>query len=97
MDIYSVQFLLCDPAGIYVSPSGDLFLVEICTIDFDGPGKFTVNKAVSMLDNFIKKHTNEILGKTLFISDVQVTEEDRPDMVEVSLSTLTRQKYCRQV
>jgi hypothetical protein len=50
-----------------------------------------------MLDNFLKKHTSEILGKTLFISDVQVTEVGRPDTVEISLSTLTRQKYCRQV
>jgi len=50
-----------------------------------------------MLDNFLKKHTSEILGKDLFIFDVQVTEIGRPDTVEVSLSTLTRQKYCRQV
>jgi hypothetical protein len=97
MDIYSVQFILCDLAGNCQSSSGDLFLVEICSIEFDGPGKFTVNKAVSMLDNFLKKHTSEILGKDLFIFDVQVTEVGRPDTVEVSLSTLTRQKYCRQV
>jgi hypothetical protein len=97
MDIYSVQFILCDLAGNYMSPTGDLFLVEICALDFDGPGKFTVNKSISMLCEFVKTYTNETLGKTIFIADVQVTEEDRPDMVEVSLSTLTRQKYCRQV
>ena len=97
MDIFSVQFILCDLAGNYKSSSGDLFLVEICAIDFDGPGKFTVNKSISMLCEFMKTYTNEILGKTLFISDVQVTEVGRPDTVEISLSTLTRQKYCRQV
>ena len=97
MDIFSVQFILCDLAGNYKSPSGDLFLVEICAIDFDGPGKFTVNKSISMLCEFMKTYTNEILGKTFFIRDVQVTEVGRPDTVEISLSTLTRLKYCRQV
>ena len=97
MDIYSVQFILCNPYGDYKDYAGDPNIVEICVIEFDGLGKFTVNQAVSMLDNFLKKHTSEILGKDLFIFDVQVTEIGRPDTVEVSLSTLTRQKYCRQV
>ena len=97
MDLYSVQFLLCDSRGCSTDFLGDPFFVEICAIDFDGPGKFTVNKSISMLCEFMKTYTNEILGKTLFISDVQVTEVGRPDTVEISLSTLTRQKYCRQV
>jgi len=43
MDIYSVQFILCNPYGDYKDYAGDPNIVEICVIEFDGLGKFTVN------------------------------------------------------
>lgn len=88
MDLYSVQFILCDQYGDYKDYSGDLFFVEICVIDFDGPGKFTSMKAISMLCDFIKKHTGESLGTNLWIANMQLTEVGRDDTVWVDPKTI---------
>ena len=88
MDLYSVQFILCDRYGDYKDYSGDLFFVEICAIDFDGAGKFTSTKAISMLCDFIKKHTGESLGTNLWIANMQLTEVGRDDTVWVDTKTI---------
>jgi hypothetical protein len=88
MDLYSVQFILCDQYGDYKDYSGDLFFVEICALDFDGAGKFTSTKAISMLCDFIKKHTGESLGTNLWIANMQLTEVGRDDTVWVDPKTI---------
>ena len=88
MDLYSVQFILCDQYGDYKDYSGDLFFVEICALDFDGAGKFTSTKAISMLCKFIKKHTGESLGTNLWITNMQLTEVGRDDTVWVDPKTI---------
>ena len=88
MDLYSVQFILCDQYGDCKDYSGDLFFVEICAIDFDGAGKFTSTKAISMLCDFIKKHTGESLGTNLWIANMQLTEVGRDDTVWVDTKTI---------
>ena len=92
MDLYSVQFILCDQYGDYKDYSGDLFFVEICAIDFDGAGKFTSTKAISMLCDFIKKHTGESLGTNLWIANMQLTEVGRDDTVWVDPKTIKPKK-----
>ena len=88
MDLYSVQFLLCDQYGDCKDYSGDPLFVEICVIDFDGPGKFTSTKAISMLCDFIKKHTGESLGTNLWIANMQLTEVGPDDTVWVDTKTI---------
>ena len=90
MDLFSVQFTLLDRYG-YMPDVVNPKIVEICAIDFDGPGKFTSTKAIAMLCEFIKKYTGETLGKDLWIADIQLTEVGRPDTVEVNLKTVKRQ------
>lgn len=92
MDLYSVQFLLCDSRGCSTDFLGDPFFVEICAIDFDGSGKFTSTKAISMLCDFIKKHTGESLGTNLWIANMQLTEVGRDDTVWVDTKTIKPKK-----
>ena len=91
MDLYSVQFFLCDSSACGTDFLGDPFFVEICAIDYDGSGKFTSTKAISMLCKFIKKHTGESLGTNLWITNMQLTEVGRDDTFEVNLKTVKRQ------
>ena len=87
MDIFSVQFTLLDRYG-YMPDVVNPKIVEICAIDFDGSGKFTSKKAISMLCDFIKKHTGESLGTNLWIANMQLTEVGRDDTVWVDTKTI---------
>lgn len=90
MDIFSVQFTLLDSDG-YMPDIVNPKIVEICAIDFDGPGKFTLTKAIAMLCEFIKKYTGETLGKDIWIADIQLSEVGHDDTFEVNLKTVKRQ------